>query len=134
MNHSDLARTAVEMRARAYAPYSGFSVGAALLTACGRVFTGCNVETAAYSGICAERTAIYKAISEGFSTFAAIAVAGGPVDSPPKPAYPCGVCRQTMMEFFRADTPVIVAQNADEFTTHPFEELLPFGFGPLNLK
>lgn len=123
MRPEELLAQAQAARERAYAPYSGFRVGAALLTTDGRVYTGCNIENAAYSPTnCAERTAVFKAVSEGERHFAAIAVAGGS-----KPCPPCGVCRQVLGEFCGPDFPVYLeTQNGWEVL--PLKELLPCGF------
>lgn len=135
-----LAQAAVIARDAAYAPYSGFLVGAALLTSDGTVYTGCNIENAAFTpSICAERVAFSKAVSEGERQFAAIAVAGWPRDSQPDgPAYPCGVCRQVMVEFTDQDKfKVIVVTATDggiKTTSHLLRELLPHGFGPDKLR
>ena len=103
MTHKELVLEAIEARKMAYVPYSGYMVGAALLTADGKVYRGCNVENAAYSPTnCAERTAFFKAVSEGERKFEAIAVIGAHKDAKPEDFgyfYPCGVCRQVMMEF-----------------------------------
>ena len=132
-----LISAAFAARAFAWAPYSGFMVGAALLTNSGKIYTGCNIESASYSPTnCGERTAIFKAVSEGERDFAAIAIVGGPRDRARLGyAYPCGVCLQVMMEFcdpmsFR----VIVAASQDDYTVKLLGELLPNGFGPANLK
>ena len=102
-NLTTLARTAIEASNRAYAPYSKFKVGAALLAEDGRVFTGCNVENASYGLTnCAERTAVFKAVSEGATRFKAIAIAGGVGDV----AMPCGACRQVLAEFCPPEAPV----------------------------
>ncbi len=120
------ARAAREM---AYAPYSGFRVGAALLDAFGRVWTGCNVENAAYGcTICAERTALLKAISEGIRQFNAIAVVG----SGSGPAEPCGQCRQTLVEF-NPGLEVILEDAEGRPLSHRLDEMLPWHFGPQRL-
>lgn len=103
MRACELMECAIEARKQAYVPYSNYKVGAAVLDQSGRVFTGCNIENAAYSPTnCAERTAIFKAISEGSLRFAALAI----VADSPRAVTPCGVCRQVMAEFFQPDTPV----------------------------
>jgi cytidine deaminase len=126
---SHLIRTAWEARQRAYAPYSHFLVGAALLCADGTVFTGCNVENASYGGtICAERTAFVKAISEGRRDFIAVAVSAGEGDTTP-----CGICRQFMYEF-APDLTILIADSAGKFTRqYTLRALLPDGFGPVQL-
>ena len=114
---------------RAYAPYSGFKVGAALLAKDGRVFLGCNVENAAYGPTnCAERTAIFKAVSEGCRDFAAIAVVGGRDGVITGAFPPCGVCRQVMREFCGADFPVYMGRGAEAYETVTLGELLPYSF------
>ena len=120
-----------------YSPYSHFAVGAALLTKEGKVYRGCNIENAAYTPtICAERTAFFKAVSEGEREFLKIAITGGPAGKPPVDfAYPCGVCRQVMMEFVNPDTfEVITAVSEEKYQKNTLKEVLPFGFGPDNLK
>jgi cytidine deaminase len=128
----DLLARAREARANAYAPYSRFPVGAALLAADGRVFTGCNVENASYGLTnCAERVAIGKAVSEGAREFAAIAVIG-PEDG--EPCAPCGACRQVLYEF-GPELPVIVPSAAPEgYEVQRMNELLPGAFGPARLS
>ncbi len=130
MTDRDLVERAFEALENAYVPYSGFPVGAALLCADGSVFTGCNVENAAYgSTICAERTAIVKAVSEGYKNdWAALAVVGKGDDY----CWPCGVCRQMLYEFCPQLT-VHVAKGDHTFVTLPLHELLPHGFGPHSL-
>jgi cytidine deaminase len=133
MNGEDLAKAAVQARITAYAPYSGFKVGAALLTKDGRVYTGCNIENAAYGPTnCAERTAFFKAVSEGEREFEAIAVAGW-ADGKPGFAFPCGVCRQVMMEFCKPETFSVTVTDGSNVISMTLRELLPYGFGPDNL-
>lgn len=131
-----LVSEALLAREAAYAPYSHFAVGAALLCADGRIFRGCNIENAAFTpGNCAERTAIFKAISEGARNFIAIAIAGGPAGSPCTDfAYPCGVCRQVMMEFMAPSFRILVATDAHTYEEYTLQSLLPHGFGPHNLS
>ncbi|MCL2357864.1 MAG: cytidine deaminase [Defluviitaleaceae bacterium] len=134
MNYKKLAAAALEAKKLSYSPYSNFCVGAALLTKGGKIFTGCNIESAAYSPTnCAERTALFKAVSEGEREFTAIAVAGAPKNGEPQYCYPCGVCRQMLGEFFDADCEVIVVKTEDDFKVHSFGEILPYGFGASNL-
>ncbi len=124
-----LVSAALEARERAYCPYSSFAVGAALLAADGRIFTGCNIENATQGpGVCAERTALYKAVSEGVRDFMAIAVAGGKAGFPPEQfCPPCGVCRQALAEFCVPSLEVIlVSQNGIE--RHTLGELFPLAF------
>lgn len=131
-----LIRQAMAARKRAYAPYSGYLVGAALQTERGRIYRGCNIENAAYSpSNCAERTAFFKAVSEGERQFCAIAVVGGREEEAEQFAYPCGVCRQVMREFCDPETfRVIVAKGETEYRVYRLGELLPEGFGPENLE
>jgi cytidine deaminase len=114
----------------AYAPYSHYRVGACLLAEDGRVFTGCNVENASFGGtICAERTAVVKAVSEGARAFTAIAVVGEKDD-----AWPCGICRQVLNEFSKDMRVICGACDTGRFTALPLSELLPRSFGPEDLK
>ena len=131
----ELAVSALKMRELSYVPYSDFAVGAALLTKDGRIFTGCNVENAAFGpSICAERTAVAKAVSEGAREFAAIAVAGGKRGEPPKNyCPPCGVCRQVLAEFSGPDMPVIVVKSEEEIRITTLGDLLPQSFTPADL-
>lgn len=132
----ELIKLALQARQTAYMPYSGFAVGAALLSENGRIYTGCNVENASYGATnCAERTAFFKAVSEGERTFLAIAIAGGKKDEEPVAfAYPCGICRQVMREFCKADFCVLVAKSETVFEEYTLQELLPKGFGGENLS
>ena len=125
----ELGRLAAEMRSRSYIPYSHYAVGAALLAKDGRIFTGCNIENAAYPvTICAERTAIFKAVSEGAHDFEAIAVA-----TEDGQGYPCGSCRQVMAEF-ALDMDVMLADAAGNITVETsVSDLLPGAFTPKNL-
>lgn len=128
---------AIEARKKSYSPYSRYQVGAALLTGDGQIFTGCNVENAAYTPTnCAERTAFFKAVSEGIREFQAIAIVGSPEgDELTQYAYPCGVCRQVMMEFSNpSDFQIVVAKSEEDYRIMTLGELLPKGFGPDNLK
>ena len=129
MNNAELMKKAVEARELAYAPYSRFRVGAALLCADGSVYTGCNIENAAYSpSNCAERTAFFKAVSEGRREFVKIAIAGGK-DALNEFCAPCGVCRQVMAEFCDAESFEVVLGNETEQRSYLLKELLPLGFG-----
>lgn len=127
-----LINEALNARNYAYAPYSQFMVGAALITEDDSVYTGCNVENASYGATnCAERTAIFKAVSEGVRLIKAIAIVGGVKDGDMTYAYPCGVCRQVLREFSNpGDLVIIVAKNQDDYKTYSLEELLPESFGP----
>lgn len=131
----ELIEKAMEMRRFSYAPYSHYLVGAALLTGDDKVFTGCNIENASYGATnCAERTAFFKAVSEGMKEFKAIAIVGGPEKTESENvfsdyAYPCGVCRQVMQEFCKDDFLIIVAKSLKDYKKYTLKELLPFGFG-----
>lgn len=131
----ELIRAALDARKYSYSPYSGYRVGAALLAADGTVYTGCNIENAAFSPtICAERTAFFKAVSEGKREFCAIAIAGSPDGEVTQFSWPCGVCRQVMAEFCDPKRfTVIVAKSEEVYEKRTLEELLPEGFGPGNL-
>jgi len=132
----NLISAALEARRASYSPYSGFSVGAALLTASGEIFGGCNVEVGGHSATCcAERTAIFKAVSQGYRDFTAIAVTGGPDSGPVAGCYPCGVCRQAMAEFCNDDFIVIVAVDDENWRKFHLKELMPYRFdeGEVNL-
>ena len=130
-----LCQKAVDMRSESYAPYSDFLVGSAVLTADGKIFTGCNVENSAFGpSICAERTAIVKAVSEGYKDFAAIAIAGGKKDGELQYCAPCGVCRQVMREFCKPSFKIYLAKSADDYKEFTLGDLLPESFGPDNLS
>ena len=134
MNPKELLALAAKARERSYSPYSGFRVGAALLAASGKVYLGCNIENAAYTPTnCAERTAFFKAISEGERESVAVAVAGGK-NGISEPAYPCGVCRQVMAEFCDPDSFLIYVADGEGYRTHTLSELLKFCFTPSSLK
>ncbi len=130
MTNDELVKLAFTMLGKAYVPYSHFPVGAALLCRDGTVFTGCNIENAAYgSTICAERTALVKAISEGHrSDWDTLAVVGNSADY----CWPCGSCRQMLFEFCPNLT-VLVARSDGDYVTLPLKKLLPYGFGPESL-
>lgn len=132
----ELIRLALDARKNAYAPYSHYSVGAALLTEEGEYFTGCNIESASYGATnCAERTAIFKAVSEGKRAFRAIAIAGGMEgEEPADYAYPCGICRQVMKEFMAEDFRIFVAKSVTDFKEYRLSELFPFGFGGESIR
>ena len=161
-DYKELVRAAICARRNAYAPYSKFYVGAAILSTDGRIFTGCNVENAAYgAGICGERTALFKAVSEGAQEFEAIAVCGGSseidvvlskanasgnTESSSQPGIsvksvpelpltsPCGICRQALYEFGGDELTVLLVQSEDKWQEMKLGELLPLGFGPKNLE
>ncbi len=123
MTDKELIELAKEAAEHAYAPYSNYFVGAALLTKDGQVFKGCNIENASYGATnCAERTAIYKAVSEGYRSFAKIAV----IARDGSTAYPCGICLQVMQEFMPDG--VVVLEQDNEIISYPLKELLPKGF------
>lgn len=126
---------AIEQLKYSYTPYSSFKVGAALLTKDGKFYTGCNIENAAYTPTnCAERTAFFKAVSEGERAFEAICVVGGKDGILTEYAAPCGVCRQVMMEFCDPETfKIILATGREQYEIFTLKELLPLGFGPNNL-
>ena len=130
-----LIRMALEAREQAYAPYSDFMVGAALRAEDGRIFTGCNIENAGYTPTnCAERTALFKAVSEGEREFTAIAIVGSKVgEKNTLVTGPCGVCRQALFEFGGPSLTVIMAKSEDDYIVTTLGELLPYGFGPANL-
>lgn len=129
MNKKELIRRAIQAKEKAYVPYSGFHVGAAILTENNEIYNGCNIEIASYSPtICAERTAIFKAISEGHRDIKAIAIVGDADYT-----YPCGVCRQVIREFGK-DAKVIIANSEDDFKEYSLDELLPYSFGPEDLE
>lgn len=131
-----LINEAFAARRMAYTPYSHFQVGAALLTKEGRIYRGCNIENAAYTPTnCAERTAFFKAVSEGVQEFDAICIVGGKDGVLTEYAPPCGVCRQVMMEFCDPETfQIILATDLEHYDIYTLKELLPLGFGPGNLK
>lgn len=136
MEEKKLVASAIEAREMAYTPYSGFHVGAALLTKAGKIYKGCNIENATYTPTnCAERTAFFKAVSEGEREFEAIAIVGGKAEETiSEYCPPCGVCRQVMMEFCDPETfKVILARTPDEWKVYTLRELLPLGFSSKNL-
>ncbi|WP_330384789.1 cytidine deaminase [Bariatricus massiliensis] len=128
--------TALGQLKYSYTPYSGFKVGAALLADNGKIYTGCNIENAAYTpSNCAERTAFFKAVSEGITKFKAICIVGGKDGVVTEYTPPCGVCRQVMMEFCNPETfQVILAVDDRRYHMYRLKELLPHGFGPFNLE
>lgn len=134
MTDKALMELAVEARKASYSPYSGFRVGAALLGKSGKVYLGCNVENAAYTPTnCAERTAVFKAVSEGEREFDAIAIVGGKGEELAELCAPCGVCRQVLAEFCDKDFRVVLG-NPDGIKTYTFAELLPLSFGKSDLE
>ena len=134
-SEKELVDLALEAMKGAYSPYSGFKVGAALLAKSGKVYTGCNIENASYTPtVCAERTAFFKAISEGEREFEAIAVVGGKDGNAEEFCTPCGVCRQVMLEFCDRDSFIVIFGKKDGFETHTLAELTPFSFGKDDLN
>ncbi|MGT2907870.1 cytidine deaminase [Streptococcus dentiloxodontae] len=129
MEKAELIEAAVSASEQAYVPYSHFKVGAALLTQNGNIYNGCNVENASYGLTnCAERTAIFKAVSEGYRDFAALAVFG----ETQEPISPCGACRQVMVEFFNPDSKVILIAKDKSTVEMTVGELLPYSFTDVN--
>jgi cytidine deaminase len=131
----ELITIAADQLSYSYVPYSHFRVGAALLAKDGKIYTGCNIENAAYTPTnCAERTAFFKAVSEGVKSFRAICVVGGPDGRLESYTPPCGVCRQVMMEFCDPEEfEIILAVGTEDYKIYTLQELLPQGFGPENL-
>lgn len=133
MTDRELIEKAIEARKFAYAPYSNHKVGAALVGKSGKIYLGCNVESAAYSPTnCAERTAIFKAVSEGELEFTAIAIVGGMGESLSELCAPCGVCRQVLAEFCDKDFKIVMG-TPERITVSTLGELLPYSFGKANL-
>lgn len=134
MTDKELLELAIAAREMSYAPYSGFRVGAALLGKSGKVYKGCNVENAAYTPTnCAERTAVFKAVSEGEREFTAIAIVGGKGDTLSELCAPCGVCRQVLAEFCDGDFRVVLG-TPENVQAYSFAEILPLSFGKANLE
>ena len=129
----ELIQKALEIRNNAYVPYSRFSVGAALLTKEGTIFTGCNIENRSYpAGLCAERVAIFSAVAAGFREFDGIAVTGGVRDKEPDDfCYPCGMCLQVMTEFCDPDFEVLIVKNEEEVEEYRLIDLMPHVFESL---
>ena len=135
MTKEELVALAVEAMGHAYVPYSGYQVGAALLTSDGRVYQGCNIENASYTPtVCAERTAFFKAVYDGVRDFSAIAVVGGKNGEITGFFPPCGVCRQVMREFCAPEKfRIILATSEEDYQIYTLAEFFPQGFGPNNL-
>ncbi len=130
MNEQTLCNLAVEAMRNAYAPYSHHLVGAALLTESGKVYCGCNIENVSFTPtVCAERTAFFKAVSEGETKFSMLAVAGGMQGKIDGICSPCGVCRQVMAEFCGPDFPILLVRDASHYEKTTLGELLPLAFG-----
>lgn len=132
-DHTDIILASISARENSYCPYSGFAVGAALKTKSGKIYTGCNVESAAFTPTCcAERLAFFKAVEAGETEFEAIAVIGGNKgEKVEKPCMPCGVCREVMREFCKEDFKVISVIDSDTYQVFDFEQILPFSFAGL---
>lgn len=132
----ELIQSAIDMLKFSYTPYSRFKVGAALLTKDNQIYTGCNIENAAFSPTnCAERTAFFKAVSEGKHAFTAIAIVGGADGIIKDYCSPCGVCRQVMMEFCNPETfLVILAKSPEDYWIYTLADILPMGFSPMDLE
>lgn len=132
----ELIEIAVNQLQYSYTPYSGFKVGAALLAKNGQIYTGCNIENSAYTPTnCAERTAFFKAVSEGVRTFDAICIVGGMNGNLTGYTPPCGVCRQVMMEFCNPEEfDIILATGKEDYRIYKLKDLLPLGFGSANLE
>lgn len=129
MTNEELSALAVKAMNNAYVPYSNYRVGAALLTKSGKIYTGCNIENAAYSPtVCAERTAIFKAVSEGEREFVKIAVAGGKNGEISGEFPPCGVCRQVMAEFCTENFEILLVTSERTYKKYTLDELLPYAF------
>lgn len=129
MTDYELIKIAVKAREMSYSPYSGFKVGAALLCKNGKVYTGCNIENAAYTPTnCAERTAVFKAVSEGEREFLAIAIVGGKGDTLNDLCAPCGVCRQVLCEFCDGDFRIVLGKP-ESIKTVTLGDILPYSFG-----
>jgi cytidine deaminase len=134
MSDLELMKLAVEARKASYSPYSNFKVGAALLGKSGKVYLGCNVENAAYTPTnCAERTAVFKAVSEGEREFLAIAIVGGSGEESADFCAPCGICRQVLAEFCEQDFRIVLG-TPNNFKAYTLAELLPFSFGKNDLE
>ena len=129
MQETELIQKAFDMLSFSYSPYSNFKVGAALLSKDGRIFGGCNIENSAYGpSNCAERTAIFNAVSQGIKDFSAICIVGGYNGEVKDYCPPCGVCRQVMREFCKPDFKIILAKSLTDFKTYTLKELLPESF------
>ncbi|PRR77236.1 Cytidine deaminase [Clostridium liquoris] len=131
INYEELIKKALEAREKAYVPYSKFKVGAAILTGNNKVYTGCNIENASYGATnCAERTAIFKAVSEGEKEIRAIAIVG----SEDELTFPCGICRQVISEFALQNIEIIIGKNENKYVVKTLEEILPGAFTKKDLQ
>lgn len=130
MDYKKLAKIAINARENAYVPYSKFKVGAAVVTEDDSIYTGCNIENASYGATnCAERTAIFKAVSEGHRKIKAIAIVGDMSTN----TYPCGICRQVIVEFATSDIQIILVKDENNYLIKTMEEILPGAFTKENL-
>ena len=136
MTPIELVNLAIEAREHSYCTYSGFAVGAALLTKSGKIYQGCNIENVSFTPtICAERTAFFKAVYDGEREFEAIAIVGGPAGKPvSSPCAPCGVCRQVMREFCKDDFKIYLGKGDGTYVESSLIEMLPFSFSGSNLE
>ena len=131
MDYKNLVKTALDYRERAYAPYSNFKVGAAVLFESGNVYGGCNIENASFGATnCAERTAIFTGVASGETKIKVIAIAGSAVEY----TYPCGICRQVLCEFADGDAAVILVKNEDDYIVKTMEEVMPGDFRKENIR
>ena len=131
MDYKNLVKTALDYRERAYAPYSNFKVGAAVLFESGNVYGGCNIENASFGATnCAERTAIFTGVASGETKIKVIAIAG----SAEEYTYPCGICRQVLCEFADGDASVILVKNEDDYIVKTMEEVMPGAFRKENIR
>lgn len=132
MNYEKLIEAAIEVREKAYAPYSNFKVGAAVLTEEDKIFAGCNIENASFGATnCAERTAVFKAVSEGYTTIKAVALIGDPSTH----TYPCGICRQVITEFAEDENiAIILVKNKEDYIVKTLKEILPGSFTKKDLR
>ncbi len=135
MKNESLIKEAIRAMSCSYSSYSNFKVGAALLTESGKIYTGCNIENASFSATnCAERTAFFKAISEGERNFEKIAIVGGLNGIVSDYTPPCGICRQVMSEFCKPDFKIILAKSENEYIEYKLSEILPLSFSSVNLE
>ena len=131
MDYKNLVKTALDYRERAYAPYSNFKVGAAVLFESGNVYGGCNIENASFGATnCAERTAIFTGVASGETKIKVIAIAG----SAEEYTYPCGICRQVLCEFADGDAAVILVKNEDDYIVKTMKEVMPGAFRKENIR
>lgn len=125
IDYKELIKTALHYRNNSYSPYSNFKVGAALITKSSKIFGGCNIENASYGAAnCAERTAVFRAVSEGETEIEALAIVGSTTEY----TFPCGICRQVLSEFLKADAKIIIAKSVDDYIVKNFSDLFPDSF------